>query len=85
MTHTIITPAALRLLLATAIGSPPDSIAEDAARATMPAWDSFAHLNFMLALEQAYGITLSDASIQACSSLGGACEYVQQHRHDISA
>ncbi len=46
-------------------GPPP----AQASRETWPAWDSFAHLTVMLALEQRFGVALTDDNVARFASL----------------
>ncbi len=46
-------------------GAPPEAASRD----TWPAWDSFAHLSLMLALEQRFGVALTDENVARFSSL----------------
>jgi len=49
----------LRELMALTFDLPPEAITPDTAQDTCPTWDSLAHLNLMLALEDAFGLTLT--------------------------
>ncbi len=44
-------------------------ISVDASRKNMSAWDSLAHMNLMLALEDEFGVEFSDQEIADCDSL----------------
>ncbi|HEX3065193.1 MAG TPA: AMP-binding protein, partial [Dongiaceae bacterium] len=58
------------------IGLTPASVPE-----TTPGWDSMAHLEFVLALEDAFGIHLSSHDIMNLTSLAAAIEIVEAARH----
>lgn len=49
---------ALRSLLAQTLKVPADRITPDTAAADLPAWDSLAHVNLMMGLEQVFDIML---------------------------
>jgi acyl carrier protein len=49
---------ALRSLLSQTLKIPADRITPDTAAADLPAWDSLAHVNLMMSLEQAFDIML---------------------------
>ena len=49
---------ALRSLLAQTLKIPADRITPDTTAADLPAWDSLAHVNLMMSLEQAFDIML---------------------------
>ena len=46
--------------------------------ATVPGWDSLAHINIIWALEEAYGISFSGEEIVAVTSLGAARALLRQ-------
>lgn len=48
----------LRDLIALTFGVPPDTVTPATTRDDLPAWDSVGHLNLMLAVEDAFGLTL---------------------------
>ena len=49
---------------------------------TTPGWDSMAHLEFVVALETAFGIHLSSQAIMNMTSLGAAVAIVEGARRD---
>lgn len=49
---------ALRSLLAQTLKVPADRITPDTVAADLPSWDSLAHVNLMMSLEQAFDIML---------------------------
>lgn len=59
-----------RDLVAGALNCSPDSLTAASGLARHPNWDSFAHLGVMLALEQHYGIEISDATIRKFDTFG---------------
>ena len=50
----------LKKVMARVFGVSPDSINKDASPDTVEKWDSLAHMSLILALEEAFGITLSE-------------------------
>jgi acyl carrier protein len=52
------------MLVAKALACAPDDIPEAAQIGLFPAWDSFGHLNVMLALEEHYQVAISDETIR---------------------
>ncbi|MBF0355147.1 MAG: acyl carrier protein [Alphaproteobacteria bacterium] len=51
-------------LIAAALECSQDSLNEHSGLARHPQWDSLGHLRIMMALEDAYGISITDASIR---------------------
>jgi acyl carrier protein len=49
----------VREIMALTFDLPPDAITPTTAQDSCPQWDSLAHLNLMLALEDAFGLTLT--------------------------
>ncbi|CAA7619139.1 hypothetical protein MCP1_240019 [Candidatus Terasakiella magnetica] len=58
-----------RTLIAAALDCASESIDADSRLGHHPAWDSVGHLGVMLALEQHYGIAISDETIRRYDSL----------------
>lgn len=58
-----------REVLAAAVGTPPESLAEDASIVTLAAWDSLAHVKLMTAIEEALGRKLSSDEVVGIRSL----------------
>jgi len=59
----------IRAVMAQVLRLPVDRISADAAIGTVPNWDSTAHMRMMLALEDAFGITLDEAHMVEMTSL----------------
>ncbi len=57
------TVAKARDLLAAALQVQPESLNQDASIATVPAWDSLAHVRLMAAIEEALGRKLTSDEI----------------------
>ena len=49
---------------------PPESITDDIGFGLTPEWDSLNHISLMLAIEEAYGITLSDDDVVELTTVG---------------
>lgn len=58
-----------RKFIAEILGVDPSEIHDGHRREDCAQWDSFAHLNLMLALEQKFGVPLNDATIARYQSL----------------
>jgi acyl carrier protein len=56
----MIDEAALRQVMATVLGVPPEAIGPDASQDTLKSWDSLKHMNLVLALEQTFGVEIPD-------------------------
>ncbi|MDJ0944123.1 MAG: acyl carrier protein [Kiloniellales bacterium] len=59
-----------RSLVAEALDCTPDSLEAEAALGRHPNWDSFGHLNLMIALEQHYGVAITDETVERYATLG---------------
>lgn len=56
------------LVVSRVFGVEPARVRDDTSNATLAGWDSLAHINLVLALEAAYGLTLSvDEALEATS------------------
>ena len=62
----------LRRILAETLGVPEEEIGDAASVENMERWDSVAHLNFVLSIEQAFGVSLSIEDAVAMTDLAGA-------------
>jgi acyl carrier protein len=58
-------------LVGTAIGCDPRSLSEDSEMYRTFGWDSFGHLNVLLALEREYGITVDDDAVDVYRTMHG--------------
>jgi acyl carrier protein len=52
-------------LVASALECSPDSLTSASGLARHPNWDSFGHLKIMMALEEHYGVPITDGTIRA--------------------
>ena len=59
----------LKKILADTLGIAETKICEDAAAQNIPTWDSVAHLNIVLSLEAAYGVSFTPEEITEITSL----------------
>jgi acyl carrier protein len=59
----------LRQILAETLGVPAVEIPEEASVENTPQWDSVAHLNFVLSVEQSFGVTLTVEEAVAMTEL----------------
>jgi acyl carrier protein len=59
----------IRAVMAQVLRLPVDRIGADAAIGNLPNWDSTAHMRMMLALEDAFGITLDETHMVEMTSL----------------
>jgi acyl carrier protein len=55
----------LRVLIAEFVNVSPDHVTDDASSETIESWDSLAHMNLMVAIEQEFGIEFDDSEILA--------------------
>lgn len=60
----------LRSVFADTLGLDPEAVTADTSRQSEPAWDSLNHLRLVTAVEEAFGIKLSMAEIQAITTAG---------------
>ncbi len=60
----------LRSVLADTLGLDPATVTPATSRRSEPAWDSLNHLRLVTAVEEAFGIKLSMAEIQAINTAG---------------
>lgn len=65
-------------IIALTFGVPADGITPDTTRDDVPAWDSVGHLNLMLALEDAFGVTLDIEDMTALTSVPAILAYLEQ-------
>jgi acyl carrier protein len=65
-------------LVSKALGCAPNSLELDSGLGRHPNWDSFGHLEVMMALEEKYGIEIDDDTIRHFISMGAIIELSQQ-------
>ena len=59
----------LRGILASVLEVPVEEIPEDASTDSIEAWDSLAHMNLILAVEDAFGVTIPDEEAADLTSI----------------
>lgn len=59
----------LRQLVGETLEVPPESVTDDAAYGTFKGWDSINHVRIIFAIEDAFGIALSDDEVMQLRSL----------------
>ena len=62
-------PPSLRTLLADTLDINPDEVTPELSSATLESWDSFAHLQIILALEGEYGVQFDPQRIPDLTSV----------------
>ncbi|MBB4284612.1 acyl carrier protein [Roseospira goensis] len=60
----------LRSVMSQVLRLPVDAIDDDASMRTLPQWDSLKHMDLIVSLEEAYGLTLDGDEIAAMTSYG---------------
>lgn len=65
------------------LGLPAERITDDLRYATIPEWDSIAHMSVIAALEDAYGIMIDMDDVIDMSSVGKAREIVAKYAASI--
>ncbi|MBF0429597.1 MAG: acyl carrier protein [Magnetococcales bacterium] len=68
----------IKQLMADILNLNPNTINESTSMDSVDTWDSFNHLNLCLAMEQAFGITLEVAEIEAITSFRDICQTIQK-------
>jgi citrate synthase len=67
----------LQELMALTFGMDPDEIRDDTQREQIPEWDSVGHLNLMLALEDAFGLSLQIDDMARLTSVPQILRYLE--------
>ncbi|MGH7243407.1 MAG: acyl carrier protein [Phycisphaerales bacterium] len=68
------------VLVATALGHPQQEITLDSAMYRDHGWDSFGHLNVIMAMESAYGIVIEDTDVEKYKSMKAIVEFYERIR-----
>lgn len=68
----------VRELMALTFGIHPDTITRDTRREEIPGWDSVGHLNLMLALEGAFGLSLGIDDMTRLTSVDAILGYLER-------
>lgn len=66
-------------VFARVLGIAPDTINDDLRYATIPQWDSIAHMSVVAALEEAFGVMIDMDEVIDMSSVGKAREILRKH------
>jgi acyl carrier protein len=64
----------VRAILQEQLKIPADKITPDLSINGIPQWDSLAHLELMMYLEEAHALEINEDSILDCSSVRGLCD-----------
>ena len=70
----------VRQIVADIFGVPIDSVTADSSPESIENWDSMAHLNLVLSLEQAFGVNFPPDEIAELISVSAIVERVQGQR-----
>ena len=65
-------------IVAEAIQVPPEMVKADLAFGDIPQWDSLGHMEVMLKLEEAYGVTIDTDLIARLVSVPEICRYLEE-------
>jgi acyl carrier protein len=68
----------VRTVMGKVFGIDGGSIPETASRENVPQWDSLAHMNFLLALEDELGFEFSDEEIAGLDSLAAVVASIEE-------
>jgi acyl carrier protein len=68
-------------LVASALECPRESLNQQSALADHPQWDSFGHLRIMMALEEHYGIDITDETIRRYETMTAITRAFEERRH----
>ena len=69
----------LEKIAADTLGLPVETIPHDASAQTLPGWDSVAHLNLILSVEAAYGVSFAPEEMTELTSLEKIRHALAQH------
>jgi acyl carrier protein len=67
----------LNTLIARELKLAPGAVTDDLAFGEAPGWDSLAHINLMLALEQEYGVRIGDDEMVELTSVSAIRAFIQ--------
>lgn len=67
------------IVFARVLGIAPDTIDNDLRYATIPQWDSIAHMSVVAALEEAFDVMIDMDEVIDMSSVGKAREILRKH------
>ncbi|MEN5207876.1 acyl carrier protein [Stenotrophomonas terrae] len=66
-------------VFARVLGIPADNVSDELRYATIPQWDSIAHMSVVAALEEAFGVMIDMDEVIDMSSVGKAREILRKH------
>lgn len=66
-------------VFASVLGIPADAVTDDLRYASIPQWDSIAHMSVVAALEEAFGVMIDMEDVIDMSSVGKAREILRKH------
>ena len=68
----------LQSAIAVTLKVPPSKVTEQTKKEDLPQWDSLAHLNLMMALEQTFGLTLEVEDFDRLTSVPAIVELLKR-------
>lgn len=68
----------LQEVVASALQLSPDALTDDLAFNSTPTWDSMNHIALILALEEAYGVMISDDDVVQLTTIGAISDFVDR-------
>ena len=66
-------------VISTTLKVPSDKIARETSENDLAAWDSLAHVNLMMSLEQTFDLFLEVEDFPKLTSVPGILEYLKEH------
>jgi acyl carrier protein len=73
-------PQPIKEIVSRVLGVPEDKITPDSSTKTTRSWDSLRHVELVLEVEEAYGVSFTPTEIFALSSVRGFCELLQKKK-----
>lgn len=71
-------------IVAAIMGVPAGGVNQDSSPASLPPWDSLRHMKLILAIEEAFGLQLSDEEIVSMTDVRSIAALVERKR-EVSA
>ena len=68
----------IQSIIATTLKVPPDKIARETSDKDLAAWDSLAHVNLMMSLEQTFDLFLEVEDFPKLTSIPAILEYLKE-------
>ena len=68
----------IRQIVADVFNVPIENVTADSSPESIESWDSMAHLNLVLSLEQAFGVSIAPEDIAELTSVSAIVEWLQQ-------